>query len=132
MRHIHIEAVAQSDMREPYNQEANAGDWFVNRDGDLVIRVIGADFGDAGTFLFALHELIEAKLCQVRGIGQEVVDAFDRRAAAGPTDPDYPHSLDGEPGDLPGCPYRKEHREAMLIEHLMAKFLGIDDYGVMR
>jgi len=35
---------------------------------------------------------------------------------------------DGEPGDLPDAPYRKEHRFAMLIEHMMAHELGIEGY----
>jgi hypothetical protein len=127
MNRIILEAVSQSAMRAPYDQEIAAGDWFVNPDGDLVIRSIGIDFDDPETFLFALHEVVEAMLCRARGISQEAVDRFD---AAYDTTLD--HDPDVEPGDHPAAPYRREHREAMLIEHLMAHFLGLAGYGVVR
>jgi len=125
MKRILIEAVTQSAMRAPYNQEESGGDWFFNHDGDLVIRVIGEDLADHAAFLFALHELAEAKLCQARGISQEKVDWFDTQAQS------Y-LSPGKEPGDQPFCPYRKEHRQAMLLEHLMASFLGLSEYGIVR
>jgi len=125
MKRILIEAVAQSDMREPYNQEESGGDWFFNPEGDLVIRVIGADLDDHEAFLFAFHELIEAKLCQAREISQEKVDWFDKQAQS--------YLQPGkEPGDQPFCPYQKEHRQAILLEHLMANFLGLSKYGTVR
>lgn len=120
-KRIVIEAVPQNAMRPPYSASPEAGDWFVNAEGDLVIRVIGETLDDPQPFLFALHELIEAKLCRVRGISQEAVDAFDAAFTG-----------DGEPGDMADAPYRKEHRQAMLIEMLMANFLGLDDYGEIR
>lgn len=126
MKRIVIEAVSQSEMRPPYDMQTSGGDWFINDDGELVIRVIGQDFSDAETFLFALHELIETKLCDVNGIDQAIVDAFDAENSAKCEEDDT------EPGDLPDCPYHREHCAAMLIEHLMANFMGIDDYGVVR
>lgn len=133
MNRILIETVDKSAMRPPYNQQDEGGDWFINDDGDLVIRAIGVNLDDPEAFLFCLHELVEAYLCRYRGISQQAVDEFDRKFAAEPVNPDYPWTplLDGneEPGDHPASPYRREHRQAMLIEHLMANFLGFDAYG---
>jgi hypothetical protein len=39
------------------------------------------------------------------------------------------HGDDDEPGDDPRAPYRRQHRAAMLIEHMMASFMGLDSYG---
>ena len=62
-------------------------------------------------------------LCRKRGITQKQVDDFDMSPEVS--------GLEGEPGDLPGAPYAKEHRFAMLVEHLMAHELGIEGYGVV-
>lgn len=114
IRHIVIEAKKQAEMR--YD---TLGDWFVRGTGDLVIQAVGIDpLNHDEAFLIALHELIEAKLCQKRGITQAQVDAFDLEFKG-----------EGEPGDEWNCPYGWEHRQAMLIEHIMANFLGINRYG---
>ncbi len=118
MKRIILEAVPQSAMRPPYNQQAEGGDWFVSPEGELTIRVISDAIDRPAAFLFALHELVEAMLCAKDGVSQQAVDAFD--AAFTGT---------GEAGDDPNAPYRTQHRRAMLVEHLMAHFLGITDYG---
>ena len=107
-------------MRAPYNQEIAAGDWFFNDDGDLVVRAIGTELKDPEVFLYALHELIEAYLCVQEGVPQAAVDNFDAA-----------YSGCGEPGDEIAAPYRTQHRRAMLIEHLMAHFMGLDHYGTI-
>lgn len=112
-------------MRPPYDQGDAGGDWLYESDGTLVIRSIGASFDDPETFLFALHELVEAYLCRREGVSQEAADEFDARI-------DDQLGEDDEPGDHPGAPYRTQHRRAMLIEHLMASFLGLDSYGEIK
>lgn len=116
---IIIETVTHEEMRPPYNEpgEDTRGDWYVATDGVLIIKVT-ADVLSREGFLFALHEMIEAFLCIQRGVPQAAVDVFDAKFTG-----------DGEPGDDPRAPYRDEHRQAMLIEHLMANFLGMDGYG---
>lgn len=117
---IILEAVDPKDMRlEPY-RETGCGDWaFSTKTGDLHIKIAGPDiFDHDDTFLIALHELIEAKLCFNAGITQGRVDAFDKAFDG-----------EGEPGDDPASPYQRQHRAAMLIEHQMAIFLGKWDYG---
>lgn len=115
MSRIIIEAVEQEQQR--YD---TLGDWYFDKDnGDLIIRVTGADPLDQDeAFLIALHELVEVKLCQKAGITQGAVDAFDMAFTG-----------DGEPGDSPEAPYQKQHRCAMLIEHTMALLMGKFDYG---
>ena len=120
-RRIIIECSAQENMRPPYDRDG-LGDWFVNDDGDLVIRAVGSDIiADHACFLVALHELIEMKLCHDRGISQAAIDLFDGAFKG-----------DGEPGDDPAAPYRQEHRFACLIEFLMAHEMGLAGYGEVR
>jgi hypothetical protein len=114
MRHprIILETCPPAQMRYE-----TVGDWFVNEDGDWVIRSIHEITDDNG-FLVALHELVEMMLCKKAGITQHQVDDFD-----------LAYTGEYEPGDEPTAPYRAQHRQAMLIEYLMANFLGHDDYG---
>lgn len=109
------------EATSPENQRYDTlGDWF-EENGNFIIRVNGDDpMDDDEAFLIALHELVEAKLCRARQISQTRVDAFDMAFQG-----------DGEPGDDPAAPYRREHRFAMLIEHLMAHELGLKDYGAV-
>jgi hypothetical protein len=104
------------------------GDWYYT-DKALIISVSNdlLELDADKQFLVALHELIEVRLCEKRGITQKQVDDFDMSPVTAQL-----ISVAGderEPGDLPHCPYRKEHRFAMLIEHLMAHELGITGYG---
>lgn len=101
------------------------GDWTWDDDETLRIST-SEDDGEDAAFLVALHELTEAWLCRKAGITQEDVDAFDLTFVAPDDDPD------AEPGDDPASPYREQHRKAMLIEHLLAIFLGVSDYGMIR
>ena len=117
----------------PHDQQRyeTVGDWYYDPDGNLIINVSN-DHPDYPTkdeqFLVALHELVEVVLCQKRGITQEQVDAYDF-AQLGTMHSKY---IDDEPGDHKDAPYRKEHRFACLIEHLMAHEMGISGYGVVR
>lgn len=96
------------------------GDWYY--EGDTLIIKVAEGLDPEVQFLIALHELIESKLCAVRGISQLDVDLFDFSDGA----------KIGEPGDHPKAPYRKEHRFAMLIEHLMAHEMGLLGYGEIK
>lgn len=109
------------EIPAPAQRYATLGDWAIDEAGRVNIFVTpDPKDGPHSAFLIALHELVEAYLCQVRGISQTSVDAFDMAYAG-----------EGEPGDEPGAPYRKEHRFAMLVEHLMAHELGLIDYGAV-
>lgn len=110
----------------PHDQQRyeTVGDWLIDeKTGDITIFV--SDMGNEDyNFLVALHELIEVKLCQKRGIKQEAVDAFDKNfeveREAGK------HEEDDEPGDDPAAPYKKEHFFATNMEALIAGELSVD------
>ena len=109
---ISIKSIPQEAMRY-----ATQGDW-QEIDGVMMITV-AADTEDE-QFLIGLHEMVEAYLCKKHGVTEAAVDAFDLNFTG-----------EGEPGDAPNSPYRREHRKAMLIEHLMASFLGLSSYGAV-
>lgn len=127
MNSIRIDFIPSAQQRY-----ATWGDWYYDEDGTLVIKVSN-DVEELPTpqhqFLIALHELVEVKLCEVRGITQKMVDEFDMSDEVVAL---CEQNEELEPGDLPDAPYRKEHRFAMLLEHLMAKEFGFDDYGTVR
>ena len=114
---IVIEDIPHKDQR--YD---TLGDWYTGPNG-LEIRVSRELGSPDARFLVALHELVEAYLCGKAGVTDEMVDRWDMTHVG---------SDDMEPGDLPGCPYGRQHRFAMLIEHLVAHELGLgNDYGTV-
>lgn len=115
---IVIETIAADQMRYE-----SLGDWFYEGD---TLHIRSVDTGKPNEdFLVAFHELAEAWLCRDKGISQGAVDGFDLAYAASDSD------QDAEPGDHGAAPYRVQHRQAMMIEHLMALFLGLDAYGTV-
>lgn len=122
---IDIKSRKPEDMR--YD---TLGDWYYERDTlviDVADRCPDGHLSPDQQFLIALHELVEAWLCDAKGITQATVDHWDFGEDEGRL-----VSFAEEPGDAPGCPYRKEHRFAMLIEHLMAHELGLVNYGEVK
>lgn len=94
-------------------RNAQAGDWRITPRG---FDIFVAKMKDIDMqLLLALHELIEARLCQKHGITDEVVTAFDRDFQG-----------EGEPGEAPGAPYRAQHLAALEIEKHVAIVLGVD------
>jgi len=95
------------------------GDYWLDAEGVLQVRV--SDLGDVRLeFLVALHELVEVTLCDLRGIAEPDIKAFDEA---------NPEAED--PGSLPDAPYRKEHLFAEAVEKWVATEMGVDwnDYG---
>lgn len=92
------------------------GDW--REDGDTLVIEVSDAVPERERVLVALHELVEAVLCLRRGVTTADVDRFD-----------FAFKGSGEPGDAPDAPYQREHRFAMLVEHLMAHEMGLANYG---
>ena len=111
-RLVTIDAVHPDGMRYP-----TEGDWQLGPDDVLHIAVT-SNMPRREQMLLALHELVEALLCEARGITQAQVDAFD-----------FAFTGEGEPGDCADAPYRREHRFAALIDHLVAHEMGVVPYG---
>lgn len=72
-------------------------------------------------FLVFLHELVEWKLTQKRGISEESITAFDTEF-----EKNRPDGNLEEPGHDPKAPYHREHVFAEKIERAMAEELGVD------
>lgn len=101
------------------------GDWYW--DDDQTLRIFASDDdGEDAAFLVAFHELAEAWLCRKADVSEEDVTSFDLAFLPPNDDPD------AEPGDDPDAPYKYQHRQAMMLEMMMALFMGKIDYGVMR
>lgn len=112
---IIIDTIAHSAQRYP-----TVGDWKIDADGTIHIYV--SDMGnDDYAFLVAIHELVEARLCQKCGITDEMVTAFDEKFELVRKPGDI-----SEPGDDPLSPYRREHCTATAVERLMCAELGIN------
>ena len=114
---IHQTLVAINAVHPDGMRYSTDGDWRIDVTGKLVIDVV-SNMPRMEQMLLALHELVEALLCERRGISQQQVDDFD-----------FAFKGEGEPGDDPACPYRLEHRFAALIDHLVAHEMGVVPYG---
>jgi hypothetical protein len=104
---IRVEVIPHKDQR--YN---TLGDWlFENGGKTLVIRV--SNSGDwRSDILVAVHEIVEAVLCQNDGVTSAQVDDFDMK-----------HPDLAEPGDDPASPYVHQHCAAMAVERLLASLM---------
>jgi hypothetical protein len=99
----------------PYERQRydTIADWFF--EGDNLVILVSEMEDWRYEALLAIHELVEAILCQDRGIREEDVTEFDIN---------NPYSE--EPGDELGSPYRREHFFATNIERLMSEQLKVE------
>lgn len=100
------------------------GDYYetTNGYGDKKWDFRVSDMGnDDYEFLVFIHELVEWRLTQKRGISEESITAFDKEFEAKRKQ----GNID-EPGHDLNAPYHKEHVFAELIERMVAHELGID------
>ena len=110
MLNVTIKTIPSGEHRYP-----TTGDWLW-KDGKLTILV--SDLNDTDDeFLVAIHELVEAYLCKVRGITQREVDSWDKHYEKLIKEGLVPK--DGEPGDDIHAPYMEEHKAADAIEGLV-------------
>lgn len=95
-----------------------AGDWVRTKRGNLKITVVPQETAE-GTFLLAVHEVIEAYLCHRDGITQKEVDDWDfqQDCVWGRV------CKSREPGDSPHAPYYVQHRLATAIEDYARKII---------
>ena len=112
---INIQTIKHWKQRYP-----TVGDWWWDGNNDLVIRV--SEMKDRRhVILVAFHEMIEAVLCDERGITEQEVTKFDEAFEE--------HRKEGdlsEPGDDVMAPYYKEHQFATELEHEFADELEVD------
>jgi hypothetical protein len=70
-------------------------------------------------WLIAMHELVEQRLTEERGISESTIDAFDAAFVLCGGEAD-------EAGNEEDCPYKNEHRFSENIERMLAHELGVD------
>lgn len=110
MRAIRIETVPHSVQR--YNTLGDYQHTDYNR--ELTIRVSACgDFRYEA--LLAVHELVEALICEQTGITEQEIDTFDLHYAGD----------EDEPGNDLDAPYYQAHQVASGIERMMAAALGV-------
>lgn len=106
---IVVESLPHDQQRYP-----TCGDFLTDSEGTLQVWV--SQMKDwRYQSLVAIHEIIEATLCRAEGISEADIDAFDMG-----------YSGEGEPGDDPQSPYRKQHLMATAIEKMVAAAIGVD------
>lgn len=99
-------------------QYETCGD-YVTEDGRMTVKV--SDMGNRDfEFLVAIHEIVEAYLCQRRGVTDEEITAFDIAFE----ESREPGSVK-EPGDDRAAPYQNEHSIATAVERLVCASLGV-------
>lgn len=106
---IIVETVPHGNQRYP-----TVGDFLTNENGTLEVRISGMSDWRYNR-LIAIHEIVEATLCREAGITEASIDAFDMAFAG-----------EGEPGDDPSAPYRRQHLMATAIEKMLAAAMGVD------
>ena len=92
------------------------GDWYYVEQPDgtqLQIMVTHTPGKPLYEQAIAVHELVEALLCNADGVSQATVDGWDMATSAGE-----------EPGEEPGCPYRDQHATATTIEKIFLRESG--------
>lgn len=127
---IIIETIPHDQQR--YN---TCGDWqWVWEGGEETLRIKvskmklepGSQSPAYMEFAIGIHEAVEAMLCRMSGVTEEMVDKFDNA----PDVIDRCGKLAIEPGDDRDAPYRQQHCLATGIERILCFALGIawDDY----
>lgn len=109
-----IESIPHAEQR--YD---TVGDWWWAADGTLEIRVSESP-GEMHLlipWLVGIHELVEAFLCKQAGISEEDVTQFDLAQLAS--------SAQGESGDDPAAPYRRQHAIATIVERIVVWSLNL-------
>ncbi len=105
---IVIEFIPQDRQRYP-----TAGDWF--HEGDTLVLKISRMGSEVHQQAVAIHELVEALLCNVAGVTQEAVDRFDM--------------VEGKDLDEPGfdaqAPYHVQHCWADVVERTFIAAAGV-------
>jgi len=102
-----------------WQRHDQCGDWIFDEQGTLYITV--SELGDDRmNFLVALHEAVEAMLCQHLGIPETAVSAFDQAMI------ESPNEYADDPGHDPKAPYHDPHVFAEIIERAVAQRLGVN------
>lgn len=121
--HSHLPKITIEVIHHDKQRYETCGDWYYNEAGELVIKV--SETTTKYEFLVAIHELIEAVLCDFKGIKEEDVTAFDKQFEDMRIE--YPDIVgDKEPGNEDNAPYFHEHAMASRVENWLVTSIGVD------
>lgn len=96
------------------------GDWFYDASNNLQVRVSSLS-NSRYEQLIAIHEVVEAILCDEAGVDEGEITKFDKEFESIRRPLDF-----SEPGDQPLAPYKLQHSAASGIERTLATHLGVD------
>jgi len=84
------------------------GDWWF--DGTPLQIRADLELSEDEQWCTLVHELVEAVLCKYRfgDDATKIVDKWDKS-----------HKKSKDPGSLKGCPYKREHEVASIIENIL-------------
>lgn len=118
---MRIEAFVIDHENQAYE---TTGDWGIERleDGTpVVLWVKVSSMGDwRKEMSVAVHEIIEALVCEHLGVDEKDVNAFDKRYELERLPGDY-----DEPGDEVDAPYYEGHQIASAAERMLVLELGL-------
>ena len=106
MDSIVIKSVPKKEIRNK-----GIGDYKKTKDGLEIL--VANSLSENEQIEVASHELVESVLALRRGISFKKIDAWDRKNINKP----------GEPGEMKGAPYRKEHLAANKVENAVKRAL---------
>lgn len=106
---ITIRFIPQDDHR--YD---TVGDWFF--EGRKLVVLVSRMSNEVHQQAVAIHELVEALLCNAADVSQEAVDYFDMVGLGKDSD---------EPGFEPTAPYHKQHCWADVVERTFIAAAGL-------
>ena len=108
---IHALVVSKDEIKK--RKGFTGADWWKDENGDLQIRVEAMT--NRRHIPLIIHEIVEAVLFFEHGKNIEDTDKFDKNIQENPDDV----LGDIEAGDLPGCPYAREHTAATACERVV-------------
>ena len=114
---IHAEIIPHKQQLYP-----TVGNYMDDKNGGKKFQISDMQNEDYA-FLVLIHEMVEARLCEKAGITDEEITAFDKMFEA-ERDAGL-HDDTEEPGCDPDAPYCQQHMQAMKIERMVARFLGV-------
>ena len=114
---INFKVVDASEMRD-----CQADDYWYDSEGVWQFRVVR--MGNLlMEILVLIHALVEWSMCEVIGISEPEIKAFDDKFLADQAAGKHPEN--DEAGDHPDAPYRAQHIAATRAEKVVCRLFGI-------
>jgi len=115
----------------PHNEQRyeTCGDWWFDKKHEVLFIRVSELNNPKYESLIALHELVEALMCEDKKISETDVTEFDKNFEM--LREIFPRIIgQQEPGDMISAPYHDAHKKASQMEATLADFLNVnfEDY----